>query len=109
MSDLAESTCQPCRGDTPELEPEAARALLSQLKQGWEVVDGHHLRRTWSFEDFAGAMAFVVRVGEVAEAAGHHPDICFTWGRAEVQIHTHAIDGLSEADFVLAAKIDRLS
>jgi 4a-hydroxytetrahydrobiopterin dehydratase len=74
----------------------------------WEVVDEHHLKKTHSFPNFQQALALVNRIGEVAEAEGHHPDICFGWGRVEVTIYTHAIDGLSESDFILAAKIDAL-
>jgi len=75
----------------------------------WQVVSEHHLLRSFSFPDFRHALAFVNRVGELAEQQGHHPDICFTWGKADVKIFTHKINGLSESDFVLAAKIDRLS
>jgi 4a-hydroxytetrahydrobiopterin dehydratase len=71
------------------------------------VVDGHHLRKSYKFKNFQDALAFVNRVGAVAEAEGHHPDISFTWGRARIEIWTHSVDGLSESDFVLAAKVDR--
>jgi 4a-hydroxytetrahydrobiopterin dehydratase len=71
-------------------------------------VRGHHLRRTWSFPDFVTALAFVDRIGAEAERQGHHPDIELGWGRVVVSIHTHKVDGLTEADFVLAARIDRL-
>jgi 4a-hydroxytetrahydrobiopterin dehydratase len=74
----------------------------------WEVVNGHHLKRKFTFPDFVSALAFVNRVGEVAEKEGHHPDICLGWGKAEITIWTHAVDGLTESDFILAAKIDKL-
>jgi 4a-hydroxytetrahydrobiopterin dehydratase len=74
----------------------------------WGVVDGHHLDRVFNFPDFRTALAFVNRVGEIAEAEGHHPDLWLAWGKVEVKIWTHKIDGLTESDFVLAAKIDRL-
>ena len=75
---------------------------------GWEVIQEHHLRREYSFKDFRESLEFVNRVGELAEQQGHHPDICFGWGKAEITIWTHKIDGLTESDFVLAAKIDEL-
>jgi 4a-hydroxytetrahydrobiopterin dehydratase len=81
--------------------------FLRQL-DGWEVEGEHHLRKRYSFEDFRRAQDFVNRVGGLAEEQGHHPDICFGWGYAEVKIWTHKIDGLTESDFVLAAKIDAL-
>jgi 4a-hydroxytetrahydrobiopterin dehydratase len=74
----------------------------------WEVVNEHHLRRTFKFPDFMQALAFVNKVGEVAEKEGHHPDILLSWGKAEVTTWTHSIDGLSEGDFILAAKVDRI-
>jgi 4a-hydroxytetrahydrobiopterin dehydratase len=81
--------------------------LLAEL-DGWEVVREHHLVKSYTFEDFREALAFVNRVSQLAEEQGHHPDICFGWGRAELTIFTHKIDGLSESDFILAAKIDEL-
>lgn len=89
---------EPLRGD-------AARSRLAGL-DGWEVVRDHHLVRTFSFLDFAAALAFVNRVGVIAEAQGHHPDIHLAWGKARIEIWTHSIDGLSESDFVLAGKCD---
>jgi 4a-hydroxytetrahydrobiopterin dehydratase len=74
----------------------------------WDVVEAHHLSRTFKFPNFVDALALVNRVAEVAEAEGHHPDIYLTWGRVRIEIHTHKIDGLTESDFILAAKIDQL-
>ena len=107
MSELADKTCVPCKGDTPPLEGAELEELSQQLP-GWEVVEEHHLRREFRFKNFQEALAFVNRIGEVAEEQGHHPNISFTWGRVEVEIFTHAIDGLTESDFILAAKIERL-
>jgi 4a-hydroxytetrahydrobiopterin dehydratase len=107
MSELAKRTCVPCRGGVPALKGEALNALLVQLKD-WEVVAEHHLRKVFKFANFRDAQTFVNRVGDLAEAENHHPDICFGWGRAEVTIWTHKIDGLTESDFILAAKIDEL-
>jgi 4a-hydroxytetrahydrobiopterin dehydratase len=91
----------------PRLAGRELEEFAGQLP-GWEVVEGHHLRRRYEFPNFARALALVNRIGEVAEAEGHHPDISFGWGYCEVTLYTHAIDGLSESDFILAAKIDRL-
>jgi 4a-hydroxytetrahydrobiopterin dehydratase len=107
MNELASQQCVPCRGGVPPLANEEITKLQAQL-DGWEVVNGHHLRKEYKFEDFKEAQAFVTRVGELAEAQWHHPDICYGWGRAEITIWTHKIDGLTESDFILAAKIDRL-
>lgn len=107
MSDLAEQTCVPCKGGVPPLEAEEAERLLARLDEGWDVVETHHLERTYEFPDFAEALAFVNAIGEIAEEQGHHPDIHLAWGRVGVEIWTHKIDGLTESDFVLAAKFDR--
>jgi len=105
---LADRDCVPCRGGVPPLAEEEVRELAAQVPL-WEVVDGHHLRRSFRFGDFRGAWAFVDRIGELAEAQAHHPDIRFGWGYADVEVWTHKIDGLTESDFVFAAKVDRLS
>lgn len=107
MSDLAEQTCVPCKGGVPPMEAEEAERLLARLDEGWDVVETHHLERTYEFPDFAEALAFVNAIGEIAEEQGHHPDIHLSWGRVGVEIWTHKIDGLTESDFVLAAKFDR--
>ncbi len=107
MSDLAHKTCLPCNAETPTLTGGEISALADQVPE-WEVVEGHHLRRRYSFRNFRDALRFVNRVGEIAEEQGHHPDIGFGWGYAEVRVWTHAVDGLSENDFVLAAKVDAL-
>lgn len=107
MSELASRECVPCRGGVPPLKGEAIEKLQSEL-QNWSVVSEHHLNKVYKFADFREALAFVNRVGELAEQQGHHPDICFGWGRVEIKIWTHKIDGLTESDFILAAKIDGL-
>lgn len=106
MSELADKKCVPCAGGVPPLEGAALDALAAEV-EGWEVVKGHHLDKTFKFDDFKGALAFTNEVGEIAEAEGHHPDIHLTWGKVRIEIFTHKIDGLTESDFVLAAKIDR--
>lgn len=105
---LASKECVPCRGGVPPLEGEELRDFQRELDAGWEVVDEHHLEKSFDFPDFVSALAFVNRVGELAEEQGHHPDLHLTWGEARVQIWTHKIDGLTESDFVLAAKIEEL-
>jgi len=103
---LADKTCVPCKGDVPALKGTALDALKQELP-GWEVVNEHHLQKLFKFPDFQKALEFVNRVGAIAEEQGHHPDILLSWGKAEVTTYTHKIDGLTESDFVLAAKIDR--
>jgi 4a-hydroxytetrahydrobiopterin dehydratase len=105
MTELANRNCVPCRGDTPPLKGEELEGLRRQVPD-WEVVEEHHLRRAFKFKNFREALTFVNRVGELAEEQGHHPDISFGWGYAEVTVFTHKIDGLTESDFVFAAKVD---
>lgn len=102
---LVSKHCVPCHGGVPPLTGEEASQLLGQL-EGWRVIEEHHLSKEYSFTNFAEALAFVNHVGETAEAEGHHPDIELGWGYARLKIYTHAIDGLSESDFILAARID---
>ena len=104
---LAEKSCVPCRGGVPPLQGEELERLKLQVP-GWQVMMGHHLTRSYSFPDFRGALEFTNRVGELAEREGHHPDLYLCWGKVEVKIWTHIIDGLTESDFILAAKIDQL-
>ena len=107
MAELADLQCVPCRGGVPPLRGEEIEKLRAQL-DAWQVVNEHHLQKTYRFEDFRESLEFVNRIGALAEAQGHHPDICFGWGKADITIWTHKIDGLTESDFVLAAKIDKL-
>jgi 4a-hydroxytetrahydrobiopterin dehydratase len=109
-SALAEKSCVPCKGGVPPLGEAEQQRLLDELgPNGWQVVDGHHLEKQYKFPDFAQALAFVNRIGEIAEAEGHHPDITLGWGKAGVTTWTHSIDGLTESDFILAAKIERVA
>ena len=107
MSDLAAKTCVPCRGGVPSLKGAELRTLARQVPQ-WRVVNEHHLTREFKFPDFRQALDFVNRVGSIAEEQGHHPNIMLGWGRVEITIWTHKIDGMTESDFILAAKIDQL-
>ena len=105
MTELAQKTCVPCRGGTPPLTAEEIKPLADQVP-GWEVVENHHLEKSYRFEDFKSALEFVNRVGELAEEQDHHPDLYLAWGKVDITTWTHKIDGLSESDFILAAKID---
>lgn len=104
---LADQTCVPCQGGMPPLSPEAIVPLAEQTPE-WTVIDNHHLQRDYTFPDFRSALDFVVKVGEVAEEQGHHPDIAFGWGKVSLTFYTHKIGGLAEADFVMAAKVEGL-
>jgi 4a-hydroxytetrahydrobiopterin dehydratase len=106
MSALAEKTCVPCRGGVPPLTADQIRPLQAQVP-AWSVVRDHHIERNFAFPDFKSALDFVNKVGAIAEDQGHHPDIALSWGKVGVQIWTHKIDGLTESDFILAAKIDQ--
>ncbi len=108
MSALAEKSCVPCRGGVPPLQGEELSGFSAQVAE-WTVVKDHHLEREFAFRDFQNALDFTNRVGALAEAEGHHPDIYLAWGKVGIKIWTHKIDGLTESDFVLAAKIDRLA
>ena len=105
---LARQECIPCKGGTPPLEGAALESLAEQLGGDWSVVDGHHLEKEYRFPDFVTALGFVNEVGELAEAQNHHPDMFLAWGRVIVRIWTHKIDGLTDSDFVFAAKADSL-
>lgn len=107
MSDLASKQCVPCKGGVPPLAGKELEALAKQVPD-WKVIDGHHLSRVFTFPDFKQALAFVNQAGAIAEEQGHHPDITLSWGKAAVTTWTHKIDGLTESDFILAAKIDRI-
>ena len=104
---LAEKECVPCKGGVPPLKGAELQKLSRQL-EGWNVVNEHHLSKTWRFPDFATALAFVNRVGALAERIGHHPDLHLAWGKVAMEIWTHKIDGLTESDFIFAAKTDQL-
>jgi len=104
---LADKKCVPCRGGVPPLGGKELEALAGEVPQ-WKVVEGHHIVRTFAYPDFKQALAFVNKAGEIAEQQGHHPDILLAWGKAEITTWTHKIDGLTESDFILAAKIDKI-
>jgi 4a-hydroxytetrahydrobiopterin dehydratase len=104
---LSEKTCIPCRGGVPPLTAEEIKPLAEQV-ENWNVVNNHHVEKEFKFPDFKTALNFVNKVGEIAEEQGHHPDIDLAWGKAGIKIWTHKINGLTESDFILAAKIDKV-
>ena len=106
MSELAQQQCIPCKEDVPPLKGRDLTRLLDKLKNGWNCVKEHHLEKKYVFPDFRQALAFTNRVGELAEEQGHHPDIYLAWGKVILTVWTHKIDGLTESDFVFAAKAD---
>lgn len=115
VNELAQKTCVPCRGGVPPLTSAETAPLLAQLGSEWQIVSREDpkrgtislLERTYRFDDFAEAMRAAVRIGEIAEEQAHHPDLTVAWGRLRVEIWTHKIGGLTESDFIFAAKCDR--
>lgn len=107
-SELKSKKCIPCQQGGEALKGQELQDYADALDE-WDLVEDHHITRTFEFDNFKKALAFVNRVGELAEDQGHHPNICFTWGQAEITFYTHKVDGLSEADFVMAAKVDDLA
>jgi 4a-hydroxytetrahydrobiopterin dehydratase len=105
---LAEKDCIPCRGGVPALTGDELNQFAAQLSSGWRVINDHHLEKEYQFKNFRDGLTFTNLVGELAEAQGHHPDIHLAWGKVMITIWTHKIDGLTESDFILAAKIDLL-
>lgn len=108
MTELAQKKCVACEGGVAPLNRTEAEVLMKQLKQWTLSGDARWLSKDFKFADFKEALAFVDKVGALAESEGHHPDIQLSWGKATVELTTHAIGGLSENDFILAAKIDEL-
>ncbi len=108
MTELFQKTCVPCRGGVPPLGGAELGKLLNQVG-GWNLVEEHHIQKEFRFANFVLALEFVNRVGALAEEQAHHPDIHLVWGRVDIQIWTHKINGLTESDFILASKIDQLA
>lgn len=108
MTKLSQKKCVPCEGGTPTLKPEEIKQLLAQLKEGWSAFNNIKILKNFTFKDFKEAMNFVNKVADLAEKEGHHPDILISYNKVDITIWTHAIGGLSENDFILAAKIDNI-
>ena len=106
--DLSKKKCPPCQGGISPLKGAPLAELHRQLGEGWKVIDEHHLEKEYSFKNFREALAFTNAVGAVAEEEGHHPDIFLSYGKVKIELWTHKVNGLTESDFILAAKIDRL-
>ena len=100
--------CVPCQGGMPPLKGKKLKTLQNQLGNDWKVIDEHHLEKEWELDDFQTALDFTNRIGSLAEEQGHHPDIYLTWGKVGIKLWTHKIDGLTDSDFILAAKIDSI-
>jgi 4a-hydroxytetrahydrobiopterin dehydratase len=107
-SKLSKKTCVACTAGMPPLKGDQLAQLAKQLGNEWKVINEHHLEKMYRFANFVEALSFTNLVGEVAEREGHHPDIYLSYGKVRIQLWTHKIDGLSESDFVLAAKCDEL-
>jgi 4a-hydroxytetrahydrobiopterin dehydratase len=106
--ELADKECVPCKGGVPPLKGEALAKLQKELGGNWKVIKEHHLEKEFIFKDFKEALSFTNKVGDLAEKENHHPDIHLTYGKVTIQLWTHKIDGLTESDFILAAKCDLL-
>ena len=108
MTELAQKKCIPCRGGIPPLKGSVLNKLKAELGNNWDIADEHHLKKEFLFKNFREALDFTNKIGELAEEEGHHPDIYLAWGKVIITMWTHKIDGLTESDFILAAKIDKL-
>ena len=112
MTDLADKKCVPCEGGIPALDLSEIHKYLKKI-DGWNVLkndkNNYYIEKDFKFKNFIESEKFIIEVGKIAETEGHHPDIIFGWGYAKINITTHAIEGLSENDFILAAKIDQIT
>ncbi len=111
MTDLANKRCIPCEGGIPAFEIGEIHKYLKKV-DGWDVVQDKEknffIEKEFKFKNYISSEKFILEVGQIAEQEGHHPDISFGWGYAKIKISTHAIKGLAESDFILAAKIDKI-
>ncbi len=105
FAELAKRECVPCKSGTPPLDPPKIDELLAQL-DGWTIENEYYLTRTLKLPDFATALELTTRIGAIAELQNHHPDIHLAWGQVRVEVWTHKIKGLTESDFIFAAKVD---
>ncbi|HSR47764.1 MAG TPA: 4a-hydroxytetrahydrobiopterin dehydratase [Anaerolineales bacterium] len=109
MSELALMECIPCKGGIPPMTPDQIAPWLERLGGKWEVLENRHLHKEFLFRDFRDALAFTNRIAELAERVFHHPELLLAWGKVEVTLWTYKIGGLSETDFIFAAKVDAIS
>jgi len=107
--DLSKKKCVPCQGGVPPLKGASLKEFHQQLSKDWKVIDEHHLEREYTFKNFRDALAFTNAIGAIAEEEGHHPDIFLSYGKVKIELWTHKINGLTESDFILAAKIEKLA
>ncbi len=108
MNDFANKECIPCSGNVPPMSEDEAKHMMQNIHSDWELIGVHHIERIWTFLDFEQALGFTNSLGEICENENHHADFELGWGRVKAMIWTHKIDGLTESDFILAAKFDRL-
>lgn len=106
--ELNRKHCTACVGGVPSLSEEESHFFLKKLHPNWQIIENHHLVRSFTFKDFKAALDFTNRVGHIAEEEAHHPDIYLSWGKVEIKIWTHKVNGLTENDFILAAKYDQI-
>ena len=109
MSNLANKECVPCKGGIPLMLEQTAKDMMKNIHSDWQLVEAHHIERSWVFEDFQSALNFVNCLGDICEQENHHADFELGWGKVKAMIWTHKIDGLTESDFILAAKFDCLN
>ena len=107
MNELADGVCIPCSGGVPPLKGDELLSYKKKLDNNWELIDEHHLEKEYLFKNFRKALNFTIKIGELAENQNHHPDIYLAWGKVKLTIWTHKIDGLTESDFIFAAKADK--
>lgn len=105
---LKEKKCEPCSGEETPLKGKDVKEMMSELEGEWKSVDDKKIRNSFSFDSYMQGVKFADKVAELADEEGHHPDLCIHYKKVEIEITTHAIDGLSENDFILAAKIDNI-
>lgn len=108
MSKLAEKKCPECAGHAEPLKGKALADSARELSNGWKIVKKHHLEKEYKFKNFKDALAFTNKVGALAEKVQHHPDIYLAWGEVKLTLWTHSVDGLTEGDFIFAAKVDKI-
>jgi 4a-hydroxytetrahydrobiopterin dehydratase len=107
--DLASKTCFACEGGTPPMPADEVAKYIKRVNDDWWIIENHHIIREFTFENFKESMEFVNKVADIAEHEGHHPDIYIFYNRTKLELTTHAAKGLTENDFIMAAKIDQLS